>query len=246
LITDDDCKALEAQWKLFDPDASILPGIGLPSQYEGVCTIIHQFPNMAPMVINGLISMSALSNYALFSTECASPPPACNSNFSTSSSKPPASVDGSIGGGPGSSAVHSDNGGMGGSRNSTNSTLLGNPNAFRLHLYEIMLPDYPSVRGRESSVQLYIKFITARGLNIAGVHFHWLGVSGPPMIAIHHQSTSGILASEFVNATQESLFLFQDLIGFSRLKSNSTSNETVVMSSPAMSSPCMQFPTYSP
>jgi len=55
-----------------DPSAAIFPGIGLPSQNNGVCTITHTMgPTAAKLKINGLISNSPLSNNALFSFECA-------------------------------------------------------------------------------------------------------------------------------------------------------------------------------
>jgi hypothetical protein len=70
-MNDGICKSLEAQFKTIDPNASVLPGIGLPSQSGGVCTITHTMPGMPKMNINGQTCNSALCNNALFSTECA-------------------------------------------------------------------------------------------------------------------------------------------------------------------------------
>jgi hypothetical protein len=65
------CKSSESQFKRFDPSASILPGIGLPSQNKGVCTILHTMgPGAKNLKINGLESKSPLANAALFSSEC--------------------------------------------------------------------------------------------------------------------------------------------------------------------------------
>lgn len=68
---DEICRACEYEFQALDPGASILPGIGLPSQANGVCTITHKMPNMPPLRINGLSSQSPLANNALFSTEIA-------------------------------------------------------------------------------------------------------------------------------------------------------------------------------
>lgn len=65
------CRGSEAQFKQFDKNASILPGIGLPSQNNGVCTLLHTMgPGAHNLKINGLESKSPLANAALFSTEC--------------------------------------------------------------------------------------------------------------------------------------------------------------------------------
>ncbi|AYV76648.1 MAG: hypothetical protein Terrestrivirus10_32 [Terrestrivirus sp.] len=70
-LTDDICKQCETSFKKFDPSASVLPGIGLPSQNNGVCTIIHGMgPGSTKLKINGLESSSPLANAALFTTEC--------------------------------------------------------------------------------------------------------------------------------------------------------------------------------
>lgn len=71
-LSDNLCKMSEASFKIFDENATILPGIGLPSQNKGVCTIIHGMgPGAHNLKINGLESQSPLANAALFSSECA-------------------------------------------------------------------------------------------------------------------------------------------------------------------------------
>jgi hypothetical protein len=70
-LNDDICRKCENVFKKFDPNATILPGIGLPSQNNGVCTILHGMPGSNKLKINGLESSSPLANAALFSTECA-------------------------------------------------------------------------------------------------------------------------------------------------------------------------------
>lgn len=71
----DDAAAMQivAIWKRAFPDAAPLPGIGLPSQNQGVLTMTHTLdPSLAkasPMTINGLPSRSPLANNALYSVE---------------------------------------------------------------------------------------------------------------------------------------------------------------------------------
>lgn len=64
------CGMILAEFQRLDPGAMILPQIGFPSAANGVCTITHALPGMAPLQINGLASHSPLANNALFSTEC--------------------------------------------------------------------------------------------------------------------------------------------------------------------------------
>lgn len=65
------CKMSETEFKKIDPNATILPKIGLPSENKGVCTILHGMgPHAHNLKINGLESKSPLANAALFSTEC--------------------------------------------------------------------------------------------------------------------------------------------------------------------------------
>jgi hypothetical protein len=71
VLTDDMCRVCENTFKKYDKNATVLPGIGLPSQNNGVCTIIHGMPGAKKLKINGLESSSPLANAALFSTECA-------------------------------------------------------------------------------------------------------------------------------------------------------------------------------
>lgn len=70
VMSDATCRECERVFKGFDPNATILPGIGLPSQNNGVCTITHGMPGAKNLKINGLESKSPLANNALFSTEC--------------------------------------------------------------------------------------------------------------------------------------------------------------------------------
>lgn len=65
------CVATNEQFKAVDPNSAILPGIGLPSQNNGVCTITHTMGTGQKMKINGLTSNSPLANNALYSSECA-------------------------------------------------------------------------------------------------------------------------------------------------------------------------------
>lgn len=62
-------KKVEALWKQYFPDASILPVIGYPSyKNQGVMTLTHSMGG--PMLkIDGLVSKSPLSNNALYSAE---------------------------------------------------------------------------------------------------------------------------------------------------------------------------------
>ena len=70
-LTDATCRETEKVFKEFDNAAMILPAIGLPSQNNGVCTILHGMgPKSKKLKINGLESSSPLANAALFSTEC--------------------------------------------------------------------------------------------------------------------------------------------------------------------------------
>jgi len=72
-VDDDVCRQCENVFKKFDPKATIFPGVGLPSQNNGVCTIMHGMgPGAKNLKIQGLESKSPLANAALFSTECSS------------------------------------------------------------------------------------------------------------------------------------------------------------------------------
>lgn len=72
VVDDKVALAVEAQWKVAYPDATLLPVIGLPSNFNGVGTLTHTMGDGRLLTINGLISKSALSNNALYSFECAS------------------------------------------------------------------------------------------------------------------------------------------------------------------------------
>jgi hypothetical protein len=70
-LDDATCGQILNVFQTLDPKAAIMPGIGLPSQNNGVCTITHVMPGMPDLKINGLTSKSPLANNALFSAECA-------------------------------------------------------------------------------------------------------------------------------------------------------------------------------
>jgi len=70
VFTDEMARDVEALWKEAFPDATLLPGIGLPSQSNGVMTLTHTDGSGNLLKINGLSSRSPLSNNALFSSEC--------------------------------------------------------------------------------------------------------------------------------------------------------------------------------
>lgn len=74
VLSDTTALAFVDAWKALFPDAMPLPGIGLPSQNQGVLTFTHSMstPSMplpAPMTIDGLTSRSPLANNALGSAE---------------------------------------------------------------------------------------------------------------------------------------------------------------------------------
>lgn len=61
-----------ALWRTGAPDAMLFPGIGLPSQGQGVMTMTHTMgPGAPPLTIDGLPSRSPLANNALYSCEVA-------------------------------------------------------------------------------------------------------------------------------------------------------------------------------
>ena len=70
-LTDADAMATLAIWKAYLPDSILLPGIGLPSQDNGVLTLTHTFGTGNLLSIDGLKSKSPLSNNALYSSEIA-------------------------------------------------------------------------------------------------------------------------------------------------------------------------------
>lgn len=72
-----------------------------------------------------------------------------------------------------------------------------------LNLYEIMIQDVPNFEGERSTVQVYVNELHKRGLDVAGVHFHWTGAS-KNMMAIHHQNF-GMNPVEFAEQTAKAL-----------------------------------------
>lgn len=70
-----------------------------------------------------------------------------------------------------------------------------------LNLYEIMLPEFPGVRGGPSAVQRYVNTLQAQGVDVAGNHYHWSGgtTMGHFPIAVHSQS-SNLEPMQFVQA----------------------------------------------
>lgn len=77
-----------------------------------------------------------------------------------------------------------------------------------LNLYETMVPDLPGANGEASTTQLYVNKLRDLGLDVAGVHFHWLAgtmVQNDHMVhAIHHQKI-GMEPSVFASKTVEAL-----------------------------------------
>ena len=69
MMSDAHAAQVVAIWKSLFPDATPLPGIGLPSQGNGVLTMTHTAGDLPPMTINGLPSKSPLANNALLSAE---------------------------------------------------------------------------------------------------------------------------------------------------------------------------------
>jgi len=70
-MTDALAQQIEQEWKTTVPDATLLPVIGSPSNNNGVMTLTHSMGDQMPKLkINGLTSLSPLSNNALFSSEC--------------------------------------------------------------------------------------------------------------------------------------------------------------------------------
>jgi hypothetical protein len=73
-----------------------------------------------------------------------------------------------------------------------------------MNLYEIMLADVPSCNGGPSSVQVYTNALCDRGLDVAGVHWHFYGgvadANDCGVIAIHHQNY-GMSPAEFSRLT---------------------------------------------
>jgi hypothetical protein len=78
-----------------------------------------------------------------------------------------------------------------------------------LNLYEIMLPDIPGENGEDSTAQFYVNQLSAQGLSVAGVHFHWWGSNvfdqngnriDRGVTAVHHQNV-GMHPIEFSQRT---------------------------------------------
>lgn len=68
-LTDKEARDTFDVWQKYLPDSLILPGIGLPSQNNGVLTLTHSYGNNKLLSINGLTSKSPLSNNGLYSAE---------------------------------------------------------------------------------------------------------------------------------------------------------------------------------
>ena len=70
MMNDAIAQQVVAEWKQAFADATLLPVIGLPSNNKGVMTMTHTMgANAPPLTINGLPSLSPLSNNALYSCE---------------------------------------------------------------------------------------------------------------------------------------------------------------------------------
>jgi len=171
-------------FQALDPSANALPGVGLPEQNNGVCTVTHQLAGSPHMVINGDECKSALCNNALFSTEC-------------------------------TGAGH------------------------YLNLYEILVPDKPSVDNStgliRSSSQFYADSIVRSGLSVSGLHTHWTGTmdaaTGTPIqvTAIHHYSQGQMDPVDFTNRTVTAIQMLS-------LYLHNQSNSTTPTVSPSSSS----------
>lgn len=72
LVDDNKAKKVEAIWKAAFADATLLPVIGLPSNDNGVGTLLHSMGDGRLLKINGLVCKSPLCNNALYTFECAS------------------------------------------------------------------------------------------------------------------------------------------------------------------------------
>lgn len=68
-LTDQQARGVENLWKQSFPDATLLPVIGLPSNDNGVLTLTHTLGLGKVLKIDGLPSLSPLSNNALYSAE---------------------------------------------------------------------------------------------------------------------------------------------------------------------------------
>ena len=160
-VTDELAKQVEVIWKQNFSDASLLPVIGLPSNGNGVATLIHTMGPSMGMTIDGYVSKSPLANAGLYSFEC-------------------------------------------------------NGNGKFINLYEVMVPD--PVIGGKSAAQVYVNALRDNGLDVAGVHFHWLGgyssgaVSGKNVIAVHHQSVGDLDPVDFSDKTIAALQTYMNFV----------------------------------
>ncbi|MBA3751066.1 MAG: hypothetical protein H0X03_09300 [Nitrosopumilus sp.] len=68
-LTDETARQVEALWKEAFPGATLFPGIGLPSQDNGVLLLTHTLNLGKVMKINGLPSSSPLASNSLYSAE---------------------------------------------------------------------------------------------------------------------------------------------------------------------------------
>ena len=68
-ITDQQALAVQALWRQTFPDATLLPVIGFPSNANGVLTLTHTLGLNKLLKLDRLISISPLSNNALYSAE---------------------------------------------------------------------------------------------------------------------------------------------------------------------------------
>lgn len=81
-----------------------------------------------------------------------------------------------------------------------------------LNLYEVMLPDVPTAGQPATSnvpwtAQQYVNNLHSRGMNVAGVHVHWMSSSPKNMTAVHHQQTMNPMG--FVAQTGQALAIAQ-------------------------------------
>lgn len=85
-----------------------------------------------------------------------------------------------------------------------------------INFYEVMIPDIPGKCGEQSTAQIYINALHERGLDVAGVHFHWTGSkvydNDHGSTAIHHQTTSDMDPYEFSKKTIKALMIVMKVI----------------------------------
>jgi len=84
-----------------------------------------------------------------------------------------------------------------------------------INLYETMIPSIPGKNGERSTDQVYVNELYRLGLDVAGVHFHWMGATvfsnDKGVTAVHHQN-EGMDPIEFSRATIKALLKVTKLL----------------------------------